>query len=57
MCAHAQVHQLDIILCALDDYSTLLRERLHTMLQMCSLATKVGSSRQAVLRIQDPVPF
>jgi hypothetical protein len=36
-----QVHQLDIILCALDDYSTLLRERLHTMLQVCSLSTKV----------------
>ncbi len=49
--AHVQVHQLDIILCALDDYSTLLRERLHTMLQVCSLATKVESPPS---RIADP---
>eukprot|EP00088_Acartia_fossae_P000160 TRINITY_DN10050_c0_g1_i1.p1 TRINITY_DN10050_c0_g1~~TRINITY_DN10050_c0_g1_i1.p1 ORF type:complete len:939 (+),score=261.73 TRINITY_DN10050_c0_g1_i1:63-2879(+) len=37
-----QVHQLDIILSALDDFSTLLREKLHAMLQACSLATKDG---------------
>jgi len=40
VCPSVEVHQLDIILCALDDYSTLLREKLHTMLQVCSLATK-----------------
>jgi hypothetical protein len=45
-----QVHQLDIILCALDDYSTLLRERLHTMLQVCSLATKVESPPKIIFR-------
>jgi len=37
-----QVVQLDIILSALDDYSTLLREKLHLMLQACHLATKDG---------------
>jgi hypothetical protein len=57
MCARVQVHQLDIILCALDDYSTLLRERLHTMLQVCSLATKVESPRQVVLRIRGSGAF
>ena len=36
-----KVQQLDIILGALDDYSTLLREKLHAMLQACTLATKV----------------
>ena len=36
------VHQLEIILGALDDFSTLLREKLHLMLQSCSLATKDG---------------
>ena len=36
------VHQLEIILGALDDFSTLLREKLHLMLQACSLATKDG---------------
>ena len=28
------VHQLEIVLAALDDYSTLLREKLHVMLQV-----------------------
>jgi len=36
------VHQLEIVLGALDDYSTLLREKLHVMLQSCTLATKDG---------------
>ena len=40
-----KVHQLDIILGALDDYSTLLREKLHGMLQACTLATKVQISK------------
>lgn len=35
-------HQLEIILGALDDYSTLLREKLHAMLQACTIATKDG---------------
>jgi len=35
-------HQLEIILGALDDFSTLLREKLHIMLQACSIATKDG---------------
>ena len=36
------VHQLEIVLGALDDFSTLLREKLHEMLQACTLATKDG---------------
>ena len=36
------VHQLEIVLGGLDDYSTLLREKLHIMIQACSLATKDG---------------
>eukprot|EP00090_Calanus_glacialis_P002411 TRINITY_DN11803_c0_g1_i1.p1 TRINITY_DN11803_c0_g1~~TRINITY_DN11803_c0_g1_i1.p1 ORF type:complete len:952 (-),score=245.87 TRINITY_DN11803_c0_g1_i1:99-2909(-) len=35
-------HQLEIILGALDDFSTLLREKLHAMLQACTIATKDG---------------
>jgi len=37
-----QVHQLEIILSALDDYSTIVREKLHIMLQSSSIATKDG---------------
>merc|ERR1712013_234927 len=37
-----QVHQLEGILSALDDFSTLLREKLHLMLQACTIATKDG---------------
>ena len=37
-----QVHQLEVILGALDDFSTLLREKLHLMLQACTIATKDG---------------
>jgi len=37
-----QVTQLDIILGALDDFSTLLREKLHGMLQACTVDTKDG---------------
>ena len=36
------VHQLEVILGALDDFSTLLREKLHLMLQACTIATKDG---------------
>lgn len=36
------VHQLETILGALDDFSTLLREKLHLMLQACTIATKDG---------------
>ena len=37
-----QHHQLEVILGALDDFSTLLRERLHLMLQACTISTKDG---------------
>eukprot|EP00095_Tigriopus_kingsejongensis_P008319 snap_masked-scaffold871_size86487-processed-gene-0.15 protein:Tk08319 transcript:snap_masked-scaffold871_size86487-processed-gene-0.15-mRNA-1 annotation:"integrator complex subunit 4" len=40
-----QVNQLEIILTALDDYSLLIRERLHYMLQSSNLATKDGLKR------------
>ena len=36
------VHQLEIVLGGLDDYSTLLREKLHVMIQACTIATKDG---------------
>ena len=36
------MHQLEVILSALDDFSTLLREKLHLMLQACTIATKDG---------------
>lgn len=40
-----QAHQLEVILTALDDYSILIRERLHSMLQSSNLATKDGLQR------------
>ena len=41
---HIQLHshQLEIILATLDDFSTLMREKLHVMLQACTIATKDG---------------
>ena len=36
------VHQLEIVLGGLDDFSTLLREKLHVMIQACTIATKDG---------------
>ena len=36
------VHQLETVLAALDDYSLVVRERLHGMLQACRVATKDG---------------
>ena len=35
------VHQLEIVLGALDDYSTLLREKLHVMLQSIPILTSM----------------
>ncbi len=37
-----QVHQLETVLSALDDFSLVVRERLHGMLQACRVATKDG---------------
>jgi len=36
------VHQLEIVLGGLDDFSTRLREKLHVMIQACTIATKDG---------------
>ena len=37
-----QVHQLEIIMSALDDFSMIVREKLHYMLQASTIATKDG---------------
>ena len=37
-----QVHQLETILSALDDFSIVVREKLHIMLQASTIATKDG---------------
>ena len=37
-----QVHQLETIMSALDDYSMIVREKLHLMLQASTIATKDG---------------
>lgn len=36
------MHQLETILSALEDYSIVVREKLHTMLQASTVATKDG---------------
>ena len=40
-----QVHQLETILSALEDYSLVIRENLHSMLQASTIATKDGLQR------------